>query len=228
MLNDAVELEYLEINPFRRAKPLELPEQAFKFWTVPERDRFLTWVKDRDLNVWEAVTLAVNTGLRLGEIEGLFRDCVDFDAQVITVKRQYNYRVKRLLETTKGKRIRQVPINEAVMEVLRSRQLLAPNQPIFSFRVRDMGERIKLLARRAGVTPIRFHDLRHSFASHMAMAGVSLYDLMTILGHQDIKTTQRYMHLDPNHLKGLTDALVRKPVRNNQNEQSKVIELKGN
>jgi site-specific recombinase XerD len=47
----------------------------------------------------------------------------------------------------------------------------------------------------------RLHDLRHTYASHKAMAGVDLYTLKELLGHKDIKATQIYAHLSAEHLK---------------------------
>jgi site-specific recombinase XerC len=54
----------------------------------------------------------------------------------------------------------------------------------------------------SGVERIRFHDLRHTFASHYMMSGGNLYDLQKILGHADIKTTERYAHLSLDYLAG--------------------------
>ena len=55
-------------------------------------------------------------------------------------------------------------------------------------------------ATRAGLK-CRLHDLRHSCASHKAMAGVDLYTLKELLGHKDIKATQIYAHLSAEYLK---------------------------
>ena len=51
--------------------------------------------------------------------------------------------------------------------------------------------------RAAGVKRIRFHDLRHSFASQLVIAGASIYKVQKLLGHQDVKTTMRHAHLSP-------------------------------
>jgi integrase len=53
---------------------------------------------------------------------------------------------------------------------------------------------------KAGITGFRFHDLRHTFASHFVTRGGSLKALQEILGHSDYKMTQRYSHLSPAHL----------------------------
>jgi integrase len=53
--------------------------------------------------------------------------------------------------------------------------------------------------KKAGIAPCRFHDLRHSFASYMAMSGASLRDLAEVLGHQKLQHTMYYAHLMPSH-----------------------------
>jgi site-specific recombinase XerD len=52
----------------------------------------------------------------------------------------------------------------------------------------------------AGLADVRIHDLRHSFASFLVNAGCSLYEVQKILGHTQVKTTQRYAHLSQNTL----------------------------
>ena len=53
----------------------------------------------------------------------------------------------------------------------------------------------------AGLDDLRVHDLRHSFASFLVNAGRSLYEVQTLLGHSQIKTTQRYAHLSSDSLR---------------------------
>ena len=66
---------------------------------------------------------------------------------------------------------------------------------------------LKRLAVEAGVKPIRFHDLRHSFASCFVMRGGSIYKLQRLLGHTSIQMTERYSHLSPDHLADSTELL---------------------
>jgi integrase len=181
-----------------------------RFWTFDERDRFLTYVKSRNREVHDLVAFAVHTGLRRDEVEGLLRDCVDYERREIIVKRNYCHKTNKLNEYTKGKTIRRVPMNDVVFEVLAQFRLLQPNQPVFQHDFQHVVKRYLIpLQEEAGVSVITFHDLRHSFASHLAMSGISVFDIQKLLGHSDIKTTMRYMHLAPDHLKGVTDVLIR-------------------
>jgi site-specific recombinase XerD len=59
----------------------------------------------------------------------------------------------------------------------------------------------KRACKRAGIEDIRFHDLRHSFASHLIMGGVNLRTVQTLLGHKDLRMIMRYSHLSPERLR---------------------------
>jgi site-specific recombinase XerD len=59
---------------------------------------------------------------------------------------------------------------------------------------------------------LRFHDLRHSFASFLAQSGVSLYVISKLLGHSDIKTTEIYAHLTPNNYLNAVEMLDDNPL----------------
>lgn len=62
-----------------------------------------------------------------------------------------------------------------------------------------------MAAKRAGLTDVTFHTLRHTFASHAAMQGADLYTLAGLLGHKTLAMVQRYAHLAPAHLQSATD-----------------------
>ena len=55
--------------------------------------------------------------------------------------------------------------------------------------------------KRAGLSRVRFHDLRHTFASHLVMGGVDIRTVQELLGHKDIRMTMRYSHLAPDHMR---------------------------
>ena len=55
--------------------------------------------------------------------------------------------------------------------------------------------------KRAGLTDVRFHDLRHTFASHLVMGRVDIRTLQELLGHKDVRMTMRYSHLAPDHMR---------------------------
>src|SRR3990172_647614 len=61
--------------------------------------------------------------------------------------------------------------------------------------------------RRAGIKDFRFHDLRHTFGSHMVMQGVDLKTVQQVMGHKDIKMTMRYSHLSPEYVQEAMERL---------------------
>ena len=67
--------------------------------------------------------------------------------------------------------------------------------------------RVKRLARGIGISDMTVHALRHTFISHLVMNGVDLVSVKELAGHSDIKTTMRYAHLAPGHLRKSIDKL---------------------
>jgi integrase len=133
------------------------------------------------------ITLALNTGMRLGEILKLRREHINFTTRMITIP----------AENSKSKKPRQVPMNEVVLDLIRK---LAPADG-FIFRKRH-GEPyenvitgLKAACVRAKVIAFRFHDLRHTFATRFIEAGGNVVLLSKILGHSTISITyNRYCH----------------------------------
>jgi site-specific recombinase XerD len=158
--------------------------------------------------VYRLYLVAINCGLRWGEIIALKWDKVDFNRNMITIARSYCNKARAIRETTKARNIRHVGITTALMPELRSQYndcsnktgLIFPSYngnpiQIANFK-RDHFDKDLL---EAGIRKIRFHDLRHTFASHFVMKGGNIYDLQRLLGHSNIKTTERYAHLSPDH-----------------------------
>jgi len=105
---------------------------------------------------------------------------------------------------TKNGERREIPINDTVRKELQSltRRLDVPYVFYDSKTGKPYGEIKKSFAsacRRAGIKDFRFHDLRHTFASHLVMSGVDLTTVKELLGHKDIRMTLRYAHLAPSH-----------------------------
>ena len=141
------------------------------------------------------VILAINTGLRRGEIFQLKSSDVNFDSEILTVK----------AANSKSGKARHVPLNRQAYSVLyhwRQQQkngnyLVFPskNSLAFSHIKRSWAS----LLSSAEIENFRFHDLRHHFASKLVMAGVDLNTVRELLGHADIAMTLRYAHLAPEH-----------------------------
>lgn len=205
ILNDAVKSNHLLKNPIRGYAELREPPKVIKFWTKEEVQQFLDFTKDDYF--FDLYVVALNTGLRLGEILGLCWDKVDFDNNQLVINRCLGR--SGLKDTTKTHEARFVPMNSKVKPLLEKR-FKNKISDTFVFSKLDsthldynhVTERhFKKSQIESGLTKIiRFHDLRHTFSSHFMMNKGNIYTLQKILGHKDIQTTMIYAHLDRDFL----------------------------
>lgn len=153
------------------------------------------------------MALALNTGLRRGELFGLRWDDVDFTTNVLTIRH------------TKAGRTRHVPMNAEVRTILGALESRGRSPYVLpsanSARPRDAHNFIRRMftpaLKRARIGDFRWHDLRHTFASRLVMCGVDLRSVQELLGHTDIKMTLRYSHLSPAHLLAAVERLPAAP-----------------
>ncbi len=159
-----------------------------------ERTRLLRECKrSRTACLYPIVVLALSTGMRKGEILGLTWDDVSFDQRRI------------MLHRTKNGERRGVPLVGHALDLLREHSkvrridsnLVFPGSDADS--VADFRGAWEEALKRAGVENFRFHDLRHTAASYLAMNGASLAEIAEILGHRTLQMTKRYAHLSETH-----------------------------
>jgi integrase len=131
----------------------------------------------------------------------------------VNLSADYGLSAKITLYRTKSGKPRGLPINRAVHDALAALEPDESRRVGLVFKRRDgaawgqIRTAFATALRRAGIKGFRFHDLRHTCASHMVMRGASLKDVQEILGHSDYKMTLRYAHLSPSHLRGALDRL---------------------
>lgn len=191
---------------------LKVDPKPMQFWTLEEARRFLEHAKakyegtEREY-VYLLCLLALNTGMRFGEMLALKWSAVDFRNGLITVCRSLCHHTGQVRETTKGRRIRHVPINDALMGPLKQAWAFrSGSEWVFhkdgslldenNIRKRHWRPAIK----ESGVSRIRIHDMRHTYASHFMMNGGDVFKLQAILGHADIRTTMQYAHFSKAYL----------------------------
>ncbi|NIS63389.1 MAG: tyrosine-type recombinase/integrase, partial [Proteobacteria bacterium] len=137
------------------------------------------------------VLTALNTGMRKSEILNLRWDQVDFKHGFI------------LLEVTKSGERREIPMNQILREALRKIPRRLNNPHVFTngkgTPYKDVKGSFASALRKAGIKDFKFHDLRHTFASHLVMEGVDLTTVKELLGHKTLNMTLRYAHLAPGH-----------------------------
>jgi site-specific recombinase XerD len=141
--------------------------------------------------------LALNTGMRRGELFDLRVHDLNFEQRILTVKG----------ETAKSGTSRYINLNREAVRTLETwlkEQKLNADDLVFANP--KTGERLTNIRKSWGnlmeaarISKFRFHDLRHTFASNLVMKGADLYTVKELLGHSSIETTQRYAHLAPEH-----------------------------
>ena len=175
-----------------------------------KKDEIKTLLENQNDDYIDLYNIAINTGMRKGELAGLKWDAIDFDTNLImvgAVRDQHGFR-----HHTKGQRIRHIRMNQKVRDILY--KLKGRKQQGFVFLNLDKGtpfntthinELFSRLLKASGLPEYKFHDMRHTFSTQFLIAGGSLRNLQKILGHASITETERYAHLDVSEIKGVED-----------------------
>lgn len=189
------EWEWLERSPAVRL--LKEPTKRVRYLTRPEADRLLAALPP---HLSDMARFALATGLRAANITGMRWDQVDLERRMAWVHP----------DQAKARRAIPVPLNGEAVSVLQE-QRGKHREVVFTFR----GEPVTATTtkawysavKRAGVHPLRFHDLRHTFASWHVQQGTPLSVLQELGGWQSPSMVQRYAHLGAEHLAPWNDRL---------------------
>lgn len=215
LFNVAIGSDLIAMNPARGGPGLKAfkEQRRMRYLEMEEIETLMTAIdariaqkskdnlKSNAKKFWQflhtSVLVALHTGMRKGEILSLRWDQINWEKR------------HALLTDTKNAEPRRVPIDQILLhELADHRQRLDKSELVFPSYDRD-GNVVALkdvkvafgrVLKDATITNFRFHDLRHTFASHYMMSGGNLYTLAKILGHKDIKMTQRYADLSPDFI----------------------------
>lgn len=159
----------------------------------------------RDRQDAEAVRISAYLGLRQGELLALRWQDVNWSAATVTVSRAVSGSVER--DATKSRRFRVVPLSvpaaAALNRLSRRGNFTEPGELVlctgFGRKLDDSALRRRFNRARdaAGLRPLRWHDLRHSFGSQLVASGIDLEDVRDAMGHAQLSTTGRYLHARP-------------------------------
>ena len=223
----AVDWEFLAENPLTRLKPSKTDRSRVVRYLSDEEEQRLRdalirrehkkkkarasanrWRKERKYRTKPELTeqyfadhlrpmvlLSLNTGIRRGELVSLTWADVNFEGPSLTVNGQ----------DAKSGQTRVIPLNDEALAALRHwrKQSKKPVGYVFSGRTEgtllDVKKAWISVRASAGISNFRWHDLRHSFASKLAMRGVDLNTIRELLGHASLAMTLRYAHLAPEH-----------------------------
>jgi integrase len=188
------EWQWLEANPLSKVSRPKEPRGRVRFLAKEEIDRLLDACKQsKNRHLYPVVVLALATGMRKGELMGLTWTDVDFDRRCIT------------LDETKNGELRTVPIRGFPLDVLRAHARVRHLKSPLLFPGSKLDQPIELRTpwvaalKVAEIDDFRFHDLRHTAASQLAMNGATLVEIAAVLGHKTLQMVKRYAHLSDQH-----------------------------
>ncbi len=191
---------WIEINPIRRVPKLKEPQGRVRYLSDEEREALLTaCAESSNPFLLPIVLIALTTGMRRGEIEGLTWGDIDWKEDRI------------LIEETKSGQRRSAPLLPFAKEALAEIRPENPDPKSLAFPGRSGRRPIEIkkawyaALRQAGIEDFRFHDLRHTAASYLAMDGASVPEIAAVLGHQSHQMAARYAHLSDGHTRSVLE-----------------------
>ncbi|MGK2907121.1 MAG: tyrosine-type recombinase/integrase [Desulfuromonadales bacterium] len=199
------EWEWMEFNPLTRIKKLKESRGRVRFLDEGERDKLLeTCQTSNNPLLYPFVILALTTGMRYGEVTNIQWKDVDFERRRI------------LLHETKNDERRAAPLvglaHDLLKKLSKVRRLDNPyvfpgneeSKPVY---MRDTWN--DALAK-SEIKDFRFHDLRHTTASYLAMNGATLAEIAEVLGHKTLAMVKRYAHLSETHTTSVVEKMAAK------------------
>jgi integrase len=205
MFRKATEWGHLQANPTQAVKWIKIGQTGFRFLSHEEISLLLKACADiGNRQFFGIVLLAVNTGMRKGEILRLRWKEVDLKRRQVRV-------VSSEDGNTKNYKTRTIPMNRAVEEFLRKHPRRLDSPYVFQGPSGEPYTKTNYhftkAVKRAGIPHARVHDLRHTFASHLVMKGIDLRTVQELLGHGDMRMTLKYAHLAPDHVRKAVEVL---------------------
>jgi len=192
MYTMAITWGFIEHNPAKGVKLFRENNERLRYLTQDEAQRL---VEAATPHLKPIIIMALNTGMRYGEIAALKWKDVDLDGRNITITR------------SKNGQMRKVPINENLYETLLAHKGDVPGdgyvfcQGGSGIPYKSVRKSFITATKAAGIDDFKFHDLRHTFASHLVMKGVGIATVKELLGHKTLAMTIRYSHLSDAHKK---------------------------
>lgn len=192
--NLAKEWEWTRENPVSRVCKDKENNERDRWLSVDEEKRLLEnspqWLKG-------IILFALYTGLRRDELLLLTWDRVDLFRKII------------IIQESKNGKPRTIPLTQTPLDILTARSkvinlksgLVFPNSKGEKITRNVLAVAFGKAKEKTGIEDFRFHDLRHCFGSRLAQRGVDIYTIAKLLGHKDIRMTQRYSHHSPESLR---------------------------
>ncbi len=186
------------------------PVKGIKQFAELHRIRFLSPEEEAGLKeklpvqYWPWIEIAINTGMRRSEQFNLRWVNVNFQTRTITIA------------LSKSGETRHIPMNDRVMEIMRGLPSRLKSEWVFPSLNNDtpidsqnfMNRVFIPTLEKAEMKDFHWHDLRHTFASRLVMAGVDIRTVQELMGHKTITMTLKYSHLSPGHQRDAVQMLI--------------------
>jgi integrase len=184
--NWGIEQGLIKSNPILGFKPgVEDRRHHIRAMTLEEERLILDVLADDDMLFRAAFLVSLDTGLRRGELLSLAWEQVDLISQKLTVSG----------ELAKSSQTRSVPLTPRALGALEALQAqYGDTGRVFPMSPGAVYNRWLAVCSDAGVDGVRWHDLRHSFGSRLALAGVPLNVVKNLMGHSNLTVTEKYLH----------------------------------
>lgn len=186
---------YLTSNPVSDVEKFKLSKTNPRFLTTEEVDQLLDAA--HGFYIYPILVTALHTGMRKSELFNLKWAAVDFEQETITVQGDADWHTKNYNSRT----LQMTPVlHKTLMRLWQpgtsGNVFMNNGKP-----VKDIRGTFASVKKYAELEGVGLHTLRHTFASHLVMQGVSLREVQELMGHQSYETTLRYAHLSQDHVK---------------------------
>ena len=204
--NWAINNNYMMYNPVSRVKKLKVQQKEIEFLTEEEIKKVLEVAETEYPDFYPILITTIYSGMRRGEILGLTWDCINFDKSIIKVRKSL---YKGTLSTPKTDcSIRDIQVPSKLIQVLKQyKKFAVENEFNLVFTQKNgkpidadnlMNRRYRKILKLAGVKQIRFHDLRHTYASLLISKDLNFKYIQKQMGHSSFEVTMNtYAHLMP-------------------------------
>jgi len=188
ILSMAVDYEMIPSNPCKRVRKFQLNNRRERYLSTEEENRLMSMLIGNRAYLRPIIILALNTGMRRGEILNLEWWQIDFSSNRLIVTK------------TKSGKPRHIPMNQIVRETLLELHENKKGKYVFESRrkpghpILEPKKSFNSALKDAEIENFRFHDLRHTAGTRLAEAGADAFTIKDILGHASIQTSAIYVH----------------------------------
>ncbi len=199
MLKLAIRWGHIDKNIASSIERMKVTKNPPRFLSQEEVERFIKAAEGSYIH--PLIVTALHTGMRKGELFNLKWMDIDFDQQIVTVQSKSDWHTKNY----KSRVIQLTPVLYEVLREHRERSEGVGSEYVFTYCGKQLKSNIKRswssVLEKADLEKVTLHSLRHTFASQLVMAGVSLREVQELMGHQSYETTLQYAHMAEDHSK---------------------------